>query len=140
MCCIEKFFKKKLEKKKQTEISYSMPSLYPFSKFPSIVRKSEIRNRRNFCLCNPQSVKILLVESGILGFRIQIRAQGIRNPTFERLGSGIEVPLVKNRIQVLESLIWGETFRSLIFPYSFHGLTWLGVKPLSVIYWNGLFA
>ena len=105
----------------------------PFFKVSVHCKKSGFRNRRNFCLCNPQSGKILLVESGILGFRIQISAQGIRNPTFERLGSAIEVPLAKTRIQNLESLVLGETFRSLIFPYSFHGLTWLGVKPLSVI-------
>ena len=35
---------------------------------------------RNFCLLNLESVKFLLVESGILGFGIRNTAQGIRNP------------------------------------------------------------
>ena len=39
------------------------------------LRKSGLRNPRNFCLWNPESRKFLFVESGILN-----TAQGIRNP------------------------------------------------------------
>ena len=34
----------------------------------------------NFCLWNPESVEVLLVNSGILGFEIPNAAQGIQNP------------------------------------------------------------
>ena len=36
----------------------------------------------NFCLWNPESVEVLLVNSGILGFEIPNAAQGIQNPSF----------------------------------------------------------
>ena len=36
----------------------------------------------NFCLWNPESVEVLLVNSGILGFGIPNAAQGIQNPSF----------------------------------------------------------
>ena len=39
------------------------------------------RNPGNFCLRNPECGKILLVESGILGFEIRVQFNGIRNPT-----------------------------------------------------------
>ena len=47
------------------------------------VREYGFRNPevRYFCLWNPKSGKILLVESGIIGFGIRNTAQKIRNPT-----------------------------------------------------------
>ena len=36
----------------------------------------------NFCLWNPETVEVLLVNSGILGFGIPNAAQGIQNPSF----------------------------------------------------------
>ena len=47
-----------------------------------------IQNPGNFCFWNPESGKILLLESGILGFGIWKTAQGIRNP----LRIGIQNP------------------------------------------------
>ena len=43
------------------------------------VRDSEFRDPASLCLYNPEFRKVLLVESGILGFGIQKTAQGIRN-------------------------------------------------------------
>ena len=43
------------------------------------VRESRFWNPGNFCLCNPESGKVLLIESGTLGF--WNKAQGIRNPS-----------------------------------------------------------
>ena len=45
------------------------------------LRESEFRNPGNFCSWNPESGKILLLESGILGLGPRNTAQGIRNPT-----------------------------------------------------------
>ena len=39
------------------------------------VRVSGFRNQENFCLWDPESGKILLMEFGIQGFGIQNRAQ-----------------------------------------------------------------
>ena len=47
------------------------------------VRESGFRNMRNLGLKNPESGKIVLVESRILGSGTQNTAQGIRNPTKE---------------------------------------------------------
>ena len=43
------------------------------------VRDSGFRDPTSLCLYNPEFRKVLLVESGILGFGIQKTAQGIRN-------------------------------------------------------------
>ena len=43
------------------------------------VRESRLWNPGNFCLYNPESGKVLLIESGTLGF--WNKAQGIRNPS-----------------------------------------------------------
>ena len=66
---------------------------------------------RESCLWNLEYLKILLVESGILGFwNTRYRS---RNPEYhERLESRILVPLTKTGIQFLESaalnsLTWG---------------------------------
>ena len=45
------------------------------------VRKSGFRNSEHFCLWNPESGKILPMESAILGFRIRNTSQGVRNPS-----------------------------------------------------------
>ena len=45
------------------------------------VRKSGFQNPGIFCLWNPESGNVLLVEFGILGFGIRNTVQGIRNPT-----------------------------------------------------------
>ena len=58
-----------------------LSSLYTCTSFPPHVRESRFRNLRNMFLWNPESRKILLMESGILGFRIRNTAEGIRNPT-----------------------------------------------------------
>ena len=52
------------------------------------VRESGFPNPGNFCFWNPESGKILLLESGILGFGIWKTAQGSRNP----LRIGIQNP------------------------------------------------
>ena len=51
--------------------------------FLAHVREYGFRNPevRHFCLWNPKSGKILLAESGIIGFGIRNTAQKIRNPT-----------------------------------------------------------
>ena len=53
-------------------------------KFSWHAREFGFRNPRNFCLWNPKSGKILLVESEILGLGIQNTAQGIWNPPNDR--------------------------------------------------------
>ena len=65
------------------------------------VRVSGFRNLENFCLKDPESRKILLMESGIQGFGIQNKAQ------VPHLGmkSRIQVPLEKTGIQQPESRI-----------------------------------
>ena len=47
------------------------------------VRESGFRNPINFCFWNPESGKILLVESGILDSGIRNTAQVIRNPIID---------------------------------------------------------
>ena len=47
---------------------------------PPHVRESGFWNPRNFCMWTPESWKVLLVESGILGLGIRNIALGIRNP------------------------------------------------------------
>ena len=44
------------------------------------LRETGFMNAEKLCLWNPESGKILLVESGILGFGIWNTAQGTRNP------------------------------------------------------------
>ena len=53
-----------------------------------------IRNPRNVCLWNPENEIFLLVESGILGFGIRNRSQGIRNPNL-RFETEIQAPVTK---------------------------------------------
>ena len=54
----------------------------------------------------PESEKVLLVKSGILGFGIWNTAQGIGNPS-KGLESRIQIPLKKTGIKCLESGIHG---------------------------------
>ena len=85
------------------------------------LREYGFRNPKNFWSWNPQSGKIFIMESGILGFGIRNTAQGIQNPANGwNPESRIQVPLTKiwnlvtgignpgRGIQNPDSLTWGE--------------------------------
>ena len=79
------------------------------------MKESGFRNVENLGLKNPDSGKILLVESGILGFGTQNTVQGIRNPTEEWN------PESKFHSKRLEYGIYGMEFiiqDGLEFPYT----------------------
>ena len=69
------------------------------------VRESSFWKPGNFCVCNPESGKVLLIDSGTLGF--WNKAQGIRNPssTDKESTSSTWNPESKT---VLDSLIQGD--------------------------------
>ena len=85
------------------------------------VRKSGFQNPGKFLARNTEPGKILLVVSGILGFGIRYKAQGIRNPTrdwnlkskfhWQRLESSSWNPESKaynaESKTILDSLTWG---------------------------------
>ena len=87
-----------------------------------LIRESRFRNREIFCWAGGghlESENILLVESRILGFGIQNKAQEIRNTT-KALESGIQVALTRIGIQYLEWSIHGMESRiqgCLGFPH-----------------------
>ena len=86
------------------------------------LREYVFRNPNNFCLWNLQPGKILLMESGLLGFGIRNTAQGIRNPTddweaeskfhWQRLESSTwnleSTARIPESKTVLDSHTWGE--------------------------------
>ena len=90
------------------------------------------RVRESFCLLNPESGNILLVESGILGLRIpkiQLKESGIpltigiQNPESK-------FPLTKDGIQYPESKIYPVESR-IQDPLGFHYMRWKNA------YWLG---
>ena len=85
------------------------------------LRKYGFRNPKNFWSWNPQSEKIWIKESGILGFGIRNTARGIQNPANDwNAEYRIQVPLTKiwnpgtdignpgRGIRNLDSLTWGQ--------------------------------
>ena len=83
------------------------------------------RNTGYFCLWNPESRKILPMESRILGFGIRNTAKGIRNPTNYRN------PESKFHWQILESTAWNPESKTVldslkwsITRVSYHHLLW----------------
>ena len=84
-------------------------------------RKYGFRNPKNFWSWNPQSRKIWIMESGILGFGIRNTARGIQNPANDwNAEYRIQVPLTKiwnpgtgignpgRGIRNPDSLTWGQ--------------------------------
>ena len=64
----------------------------------------DIRIHGNFGLWNLESGKILLVESGILGFGIRKTAQGIWNPTNDwNLGIQVLLTKIRNPLRGIQS-------------------------------------
>ena len=109
-------YKKYFAYEKSTEVwfQHMLSNKFEVFNFQSLrVRKSGFQNAGKVCLWNPESGKILLIESGI---------QGIRNLT-KRLESRIRVPLTKTGIQYLESesMVWNPESKtvldSLIWSY-----------------------
>ena len=69
----------------------------------------------NFCLWNPESVEVLLVNSGILGFEIPNAAQGIQNPSFTDKDWN-PVPGILNPCQGIQNLrlSWITSHRAIL--------------------------
>ena len=69
----------------------------------------------NFCLWNPESVEVLLVNSGILGFGIPNAAQGIQNPSFTDKDWN-PVPGILNPCQGIQNtrLSWITSHRAIL--------------------------
>ena len=69
----------------------------------------------NFCLWNPESVELLLVNSGILGFGIPNAAQGIQNPSFTDKDWN-PVPGILNPCQGIQNprLSWITSHRAIL--------------------------
>ena len=79
------------------------------------VRKSGFQNPGIFCLWNPESGNVLLVEFGILGLGIRNAVQGNRNPTNDCnpeskfQWQGLEYSTWNPECKtILGSLTWGE--------------------------------
>ena len=102
------------------------------------VRESRFWNPQNFCFCNPGSGKVLLIESGTLGF--WNTAQGIRNPssTDKESTSSTWNPESKT---VLDSLTQGdqEDARQILLPVIQNNLLLKGtIKYLRLCSKSGL--
>ena len=69
----------------------------------------------NFCLWNPETVEVLLVNSGILGFGIPNAAQGIQNPSFTDKDWN-PVPGILNPCQGIQNtrLSWITSHRAIL--------------------------
>ena len=67
-----------------------------------------ILNPGNSCFKNPESRKVLLVESGTLDFEIQKTAQGIQNPSNNwNPGSTFHWQRIRNPVPGISNPCWG---------------------------------